>query len=287
MSTTTTLVEPTHLKWDEYRSQINWNLPDSDRWGFRRGMSPVAEMGGLSAFTILLPIGQGSPEAAEATDATFVGARGAVEFIVGDEHYVLAPRDIITIAAGTKFRYQNVDLDMALFYCAIADPEDPGEPAAQAIDHMVWDEYRGRFNWELPMASDWGYHRGSGPHLLTGQLRGHMVSILPGQSTPWHANARDISFFHLQGDVEWNLAGRLWRWDRYDIFTLPKDTAYIYSNIGLEPVLFFDIGTTPPVAGSMSKYYESDPGWPPRPDAVQLETVDGVEGQRRLVRKPT
>lgn len=285
MSTTEQQVEPVHLKWDEYRSRIDWNLPESDKWGLRRGMSPVVEMEGIKAFTILLPIGQGSPELMHEADASFVGARGDVEFTVKGKRYTLRPRDVLTIAGGTKFTYKNIGLDMTLMFGVVALPYEGFATADVPVEHMEWEDYRSSFTWHLPMASDWGYHRGSGPHVLTHQLRGHMVSILPGQSTPWHASGRDMSFFHLEGDVEWNLANRLWRWKKHDIFFNPKRTPYIYSNIGLEPVLFFDIGGSMR-PGVVTRYWDSDPGWPAGSiDAVELETAEGAEGERRLVRK--
>ncbi len=60
--------------------------------------------------------------------------------------------------------------------------------------HMVWDTYRRDFRWTLPLAEQWGYHRGSGPLIISDGLRGHTVRMPTGQTTPWHHAARDMLF---------------------------------------------------------------------------------------------
>jgi hypothetical protein len=57
-----------------------------------------------------------------------------------------------------------------------------------------------------------------------------------------------------------------------DILRIPGTMPFIYTNVGMADVLHLSFGP-PRQPGQMgaSTYYESDPGWPVRPDAKKLD----------------
>jgi mannose-6-phosphate isomerase-like protein (cupin superfamily) len=270
---------PLHLKWDDYRRSITW---EASEWGFQRGRSPALELEGVTAFATILPLGQGSRPAIAAADMVFVGGQGEVEITVNGAGYLVGSKDVLHIAAASEYSYNNVSFEPVVMFEAVGASAS-GAPLETQLDYQPWSTARRGFNWDLPMASDWGNHRGSGPHVLSQQLRGHLVQMPSSQSCPWHAGSRQTAFFQIDGVVEFHTANEVWQLNRFDLFATRR-SAYIYSNPTFESAVFFDIGGPPPPDGR-TRYFESDPGFPTRPDAIELETVVGFEGERRLVRK--
>ena len=65
------------------------------------------------------------------------------------------------------------------------------------------------------------------------------------------------------GELEFKAAGQIWALAPMDILVMPENMPYIYTNVGLSEVVFFDTrGRVKP--GAKTIYYESDPGWPAR-----------------------
>jgi hypothetical protein len=270
---------PLHLKWKDYRRNITWEDPE---WGFQRGRSPALEIEGLTSYTTLLPLGQGAHPVTAPADTVFVGGQGEVEVTVEGTGYVVGAKDVLHIAEGCEYSYKNISFDTAVLFESVGESAS-GPGLESKIEYQPWATARRVFHWDLPMASDWGNHRASGPHVMSKQVRGHLVTMPPNQSCPWHASNRQVAFFQIEGIVEFHTANDIWQLNRFDLFATRR-AAYIYNNPTFEPTLFFDIGGPAPPTGT-TRYWESDPGFPASPDAVELETVVGFEGEKRLVRK--
>jgi quercetin dioxygenase-like cupin family protein len=273
---------PIHLPWEVYRRQITWDQPGGDRWGFHRGRSPELAIEGLTAWTTLLPLGQGSPPITAPADTVLVGGQGELEVTVEQSSHLVGPRDVLHIAGGAGYSYKNVSFETVVLFEAVGEPES-GPPLDTHAVCQPWSESRGAFRWDLPMASEWGNHRSVGPHVSSGQVRGHLVQMPPFQGCPWHSSPRESVFFQLDGAVEFHTANAVWPLARFDLF-VTRRAPYIYTNSGFEPALFFDLVGLPPITGSY-RYFESDPGFPTRDDAVELEMVVDPSGEKRMVRK--
>lgn len=285
---------PVLLKWKDYRRNLAWDPSSTDSWGSHRATYPKIEADYLTGQMVLLPSAQGIAPESKTDAAIFVGAKGTVEVTVDNRTFLIGPRDVLAIPAETAYQYANVDLDAALLFTLIAKGRPDGladtvDVASRVEDwpessrtpiYMPWQEVRCHFTWHLPRAEKWGWHRGSGPHFFCGPIRGHLVRQPSAQSCPWHAPTRDLIFLQLDGEVEFNAAGRRWHLEPLDLLMMPANTPYVYTNIGLIESLFCDTGGRAP-AGTASVYYESDPGWPVDPAAEILETVSGHEGEPR------
>jgi mannose-6-phosphate isomerase-like protein (cupin superfamily) len=259
----------------------------AENWGLQQILHPEVEARNLKARLVTVPAAQSRPTQAQAVDVVFVGINGELEFKVGTGTHLLERYDIVTIAAGTPYEYRNVGFDDALMFEATGPGDGHNKQARLAATppgscvYWKWEEYRRGFHWQLPLANTPGNHRGSGPHVTTRTLLGHLVRQLPGQSCPWHAPARDLIFLQLRGEVVFTAAGAEWPLKPFDVFMMPEDTPYIYSNPGSQEMLFFDIGGPRP-SGKDNVYYAGDPGWPPAPDAPRLELQFSPTGEARL-----
>ncbi len=282
---------PVLLKWNEYRRALVW---DSSAWGFHRGWYQEIDADQLTGQVILLPAAQGIRPEAKPGASVFVGVKGDVAITVQEMTYVVGAYDVLSIPANMPFSYVNIDLESALLFMMVAKAGKAAEgtPASLGDWHespkspvyMPWQEVRRQFTWQLPRAEGWGSHRGTGPHVFSGTLSGHLVREPSAQSSPWHAPSRDIIFIQLAGEVEFTAAGRRWHLEPLDLFMMPANVPYVYTNIGLVESLFCDTGGRVR-AGSTTVYWESDPGWPIGTQAEVLETEAAPDGGRRAVKR--
>jgi quercetin dioxygenase-like cupin family protein len=272
--------EPILLKWEQYRRSIRWQEPQADQWGFHRGHYPEIVLDGLHGQLVLVPLGQSSPSLSSPFESVVVGVAGETEFYIGSNTYLLQQYDIIILDSNTPYTYANIGLTNALFFqysstSVAADEAAPetgqsstADPAV-GVTHVTWEENRRQFHWGLPLADTWGSHRFSGPHIRSKTLGGHLVRHPTGQSNPWHTGEVDAGVLLLLGESEFSMAGRIWPLKPLDILMIPANTPFIYTNVGLSEVLHLSFSRKlQPGSGT---YYESDPGWPVRPDARKLD----------------
>jgi quercetin dioxygenase-like cupin family protein len=111
-----TTLEPTHMKWEEYRRDFHWTLPLAEHWGYHRGSGPLIMMEGLRGHTVRMPTGQTTPWHYAARDMLFMGISDEVEFKAGNKKMPLGPRDWIIVPAGTPYTYTNYGLKECLFF---------------------------------------------------------------------------------------------------------------------------------------------------------------------------
>lgn len=270
---------PVHLRWERYRRALRWGERSGTASGLQLGEYPSVDASALSGRMSLLPPGQGSPTQAHEGDTFFLGVQGQVEVEVGADKKDLGAHDILRIAAGTGYRYVNVGLEHALLFTVRENPAAPARGERPEVDttdggpgeYMSWAQNRRSFRWQAPLSDRVGYQRHSGPYVYSRLLGGHMVRMSPGQGSPWHAVPSDLLFVQLLGEVDFSAAGCVWPLEPRDILLLPANTPYIYTNVGLSEVLFFDIAAKRP-PGVRNTYYESDPGWPVRSEVAVLDT---------------
>jgi quercetin dioxygenase-like cupin family protein len=272
---------PILLKWDDYRRGIKWE----SQGGSHLGKYPDIEGDSYRARMVMVPVAQGSGAFTSPEETVYIGVEGEVEVSLGSERHLLKPNDLLFVTANAAISYKNVGLDTALI-CEIVSKShneaNAGAEVSTTTKFMDWEDVRREFHWNLPYAETWGYHRGSGPHILTTKFRGHMVRQPPAQGCPWHATTRDIFVLQLKGEIEWTAAGQKWPLIPRDLFIMRPGIPYVYTNLGMSEAIFFDIGGPVPKNSGGTVYWKSDPGWPVRPDAELLPTELGPEGERRV-----
>jgi quercetin dioxygenase-like cupin family protein len=243
------------------------------------GEYPAVETDRLSARTIVVPPCHfGIPVAGE-SENIYVGIEGSIEVVLeGDEVFTIGPRDVLRLCSGTPHYLSNSAFSHSLVgrFSALLPQKPTGE--FPKVELLKWDEYKRAIAWNLPLADQWGMHRGQAPYLISEVVKGHTVLQPPGQSTPWHLTSRDLIFVGLSGSVEFAAAGQVWALGAADLFMLPGNIPYRYSNHALETAVFFDIGSVygtdmdPPTR----VYFQRDPGWPVDLDTPELETEFSV-----------
>lgn len=279
--------DPVYMRWDDYRGAFKWVSGSENAPGTNRIEYPAVEAPMARGRLIVLPTGQSAAKQTRDTDTVYLGIEGDVEFTVGANRLVLKPLDIVSIPAGSSYSYVNLGLANAQL-CGIYAKEDgsPSAPGAAkaAIEstHMRWQEYRRDFHWTLPLAEHWGYHRGSGPLIITNGLRGHTVRMPTGQTTPWHFAARDMLFMGISDEVEFKAGGKAMPLGPRDWIIVPAGTPYTYTNYGLAECVFFSIGGKLP-PGKKGTYFSEDPGWPIRADAPTMVVEIDAHGDARVV----
>ncbi|HSV83880.1 MAG TPA: hypothetical protein VLK85_32180, partial [Ramlibacter sp.] len=232
---------------------------------------------------ILVATGQSAPTRTRDVDTVYQCFEGTVEVTINDARYVLNALDLLSVPAGSRYSFANCELQNALL-CEVSARNEgaPLPPGGLAPSHMVWSQYRRDFRWTLPLAEHWGYHRGSGPLIITDGLRGHTVRMPIGQTTPWHHAARDMLFMGIYHEVEFRAGGRSFTLGPRDQLTVPAGTPYCYTNHGLDEVVFLSIGGKLP-AGKKGTYYARDPGWPIDPATPIIEVFVDKYGDAKVV----
>ena len=276
--------DPVYQRWQDYRRAFSWHGSGNNA---RRLEYPAVEAALVRSHLIVVPAAQACPERRDDGDVVYLAAAGEVEFTVGANRFLLKPLDIITVPAGTTYGYANLGLANAILCGVFAKPAQGERGASKASSgsaplHMVWEQYRRDFRWTLPLAERWGYHRGSGPLIISDGLRGHTVRMPPGQTTPWHAPARDMVFMGISDEVEFKAGGHEWPLGPRDFLIVPAGTPYTYTNYGLAECVFFSIGGKLE-PGKKAIYYADDPGWPVRSDARIIEVEIDKHGDARVV----
>ncbi|ABE36818.1 cupin domain protein [Paraburkholderia xenovorans LB400] len=270
-----------YITWENYRRGFQWRTAHSEGRELHRIEYPDFDGPDFFGRLIVLPPGQRSEVRKEPGDLVLLALEGDIEVTIGANIHVLKPLDLLAIPAGTAFSMANVGLPNGVVFGTFARgdgavPEPRGE-----IQHMVWEQYRRDFRWTLPLAEQWGYHRGSGPLIRPEMLRGHTVRMPPGQTTPWHAPARDMMFMGISAEVEFAAGGGVWPLKRFDLLLIPAGTPYAYTNYGLSETVFLSIGGKLP-PGRKSTYFAEDPGWPPREGVPVIEVEIDAHGDARV-----
>ncbi len=105
-----------HMRWEEYRRNIDWRQPNSENWGSHLGAYPGIEIERLRGMMFRLPAGQAIQPEELPHDALFFGVQGEIEFQVGPDIYPLGRLDLIAVAPQRSFRYINAGFTDALFF---------------------------------------------------------------------------------------------------------------------------------------------------------------------------
>lgn len=278
--------EPVFQRWDDYRREFKLASGPEGEARFQRIEYPAIEAPLVKGRLVVVPTGKLTPPQMHDVDTVFLCVEGEVEVSISSQVYVLKPLDLLSIPAGSSYSYANSGLVQAQL-CQITAKNDPSAPAgatktAAAPHHMVWGEYRRDFGWTLPLAEQWGYHRGSGPLIISDGLRGHTVRMPIGQSTPWHYAARDMLFMGIYHEVDFAAANQVFTLTPRDFLIVPAGTPYQYTNCGLHEVVFFSIGGKLP-PGKKGTYFDGDPGWPIRADAKTIQVEIDKAGDAKVV----
>jgi quercetin dioxygenase-like cupin family protein len=272
--------EPFYQLWKDYRRNFTWAGSGN---GYHRMEYPAVPGASFDGRMLVLPTGQGIEEMVAQGDIVYQLFDGDVDFVVDGALYPSGYLDLIAIPAGSTFSCTNVGLTNAVLCGLFAHPDSATGDTATAVEHMVWDAYKRDFRWTLPLAEQWGYHRGSGPLIRPPGLRGHTVRMIPGQSTPWHYAPRDLMFMPIDGEVEFEAANGVWPLGKWDMLLVPAFTPYKWSNYGLKEVVFLSIGGKLE-PGKKGAYFDGNPGWPIRPDASRLAIEIDVYGDAKVVK---
>jgi len=274
--------DPVFQAWEAYRGLFKWS---GEAAGSHRLEYPALEASLANLRLIMVPTGQSAPPRTRDVDTVYQCFEGSIEVTIGEDRYVLNALDLLSVPAGSRYSYSNCELSNALICEVSARNEGPAAQASGAKPiHMVWAEYRRDFKWTLPLAEQWGYHRGSGPLIITDGLRGHTVRMPTGQTTPWHHAARDMLFIGIHHEVEFRAGGRSFTLGPRDKLIVPAGTPYCYTNHGLQEVVFLSIGGKLP-PGRKGTYYAQDPGWPVNPATPTIEVFVDQYGDAKVVDK--
>lgn len=269
--------KPVCLRWEDAHRKFDWVSSEDGQPEFRWLEYPFVQGNHIGGRLLMVPSAH-HRVATEATDSMLYCTEGHVEVTIGDRTHELKRFELLSIPADTPYRCTNYTFSPALFCLIVADGKDgDGKPG-----HLVWENYRRDFQWTLPLADQFGYHRASGPFLDNGTLHAHTAWQLAGQSTPWHLVPRDLLFVGTHNSVEFQAAGRRWPLGPRDILLMPAETPYAYTNYGVSEAIFLSIGgkTLP---GKKGAYFTGDPGWPARPDAERLVTETDIYGNARVI----
>jgi quercetin dioxygenase-like cupin family protein len=270
-----------YITWEDYRRGFQWHTDAGERRQLHRMEYPDFNGPDFSGRLIVVPCGQGCNVRKDAGDVVLLGIEGDVEVIIGSTIYPLKPLDLLAIPAGTAYSYANVGLSNGVFFGTFAKGEGAVKEVRGDVEHMIWEQYRRDFRWTLPLAEQWGYHRGSGPLIKPPMLRGHTVRIPTGQTTPWHYAARDMMFMGISGEVEFAAGGEVWAIKPFNLLLIPAGTPYKYTNYSLTETVFLSIGGKLP-PGQKGTYFSSDPGWPISADAKTMEVEIDAYGDARV-----
>lgn len=256
------------VAWTGYRRQLAWQDTESD--GFRIALGPSIQARGLSARLIRLPPGPGGTGAYldSASDRIWLQVRGDLELGIGAVDLALAARDLAYLPAGEPLRLTSIGEAEAVGLEITIEPTG-GEPevAAPAAFAHRWADYAPRVRWDLPLARQWGFARGSFPPISIPGAWAHLMRHLPGQSAPVHSIPTDLIFIGLEEIAEFEILGETYNLGPYDLMVVPADTPYKYSNYGFAEAIFLDVGLTA-APGHRSRYFIDKEGNDDRePDA--------------------
>lgn len=116
-----------------------------------------------------------------------------------------------------------------------------GSDSQPQVTFLEWSQQRPDWTVEpLPLADQFGWHRGHYGLLEGTNVRTRVVSLPFGQSSPPHSVGHEIIIFQLEGQTVF-LVGpdrTRFRLGRYDALFIPADVVYEYWNAGPENVLF-------------------------------------------------
>jgi gentisate 1,2-dioxygenase len=213
------------------------------------------EAHGLSARVIRLPAG---PEGCDSDlvskdDHIWLQIRGELKLSAGNNRFDLSPRDLIYLPADQPLTLMTIGPDEAMVLELSVTTSECAAGSQPAILHAYRD-YASRVSWDLPLARQWGYVRGSFPAIRTPTAWAHLMRMLPGQTAPVHSIPSDLIFIGLEESTEFEILNATYELGPYDLMVVPADTPYKYSNYGFSESIFLDFGLSAP-AGRSARYF--------------------------------
>ena len=263
-----------HIIWREYRRLGMWNTTDAGVWGNHHAVYPRVVGDRFYSEVLYVPAGQGTSVRTVESTTVLSGIEGSVVVEIGDSRFKLNAFDMLVLPRASRYRALNEQFDGALVLSVVGE-SDGAKDVDEDLDMPTlidWASSQRLFHRNLPLADVWGFHRSPGPVTRSNVLRGHMNRMPAGQTSPWHGVPRGLLFLQLAGELELACGGGTWPLSPRDMLYIPPNVPYSYSNFGMSESVFLDIGAPPLRAGLSTVYYESDPGWPVRDDAVVMFT---------------
>ncbi|CAN5326148.1 hypothetical protein BH09PSE6_BH09PSE6_08850 [soil metagenome] len=278
--TNSKLRRPISLRWAEAKLGAEWiegttKDPHSQAFAYAMLQAPETTMR-----PILIPSGTTYSGGQAKADKVFLIMDGALDITVDDRAESYGEHDLVAVTAGTRFTLANPGLDGAVV-CEIAAKTNARTDVDAAPPAMRFQEYKNRFSWTLPWAERFGYHRGSGPLIVTDEIRGHTVRMPVGQATPWHYAARDLMFMGIHNEVTFMADGQSFPLRRFDMLLIPSGVPYSYKNVDFGEAFFISIGGKL-IPGNKGTYFDADPGYPVNPAARTLEVYIDANGDAKL-----
>ncbi|MGW4335718.1 cupin domain-containing protein [Rhodococcus koreensis] len=224
----------------------------------------------LQGRLVRVPAGQASPLHRTPADTIFVALAGEVEFTVGEDRALLKPFDLMQIPGDAPRSYFNFGLTDAIFFAVQARPPqgqpyeviyrqdelEAGWTAPDDLDvtHLKWEDYRRQIIYRGGLVHQFGSHRGVFPHIQATSMKGHVVRVPGGQSSPWHTVGGDVTFVGLHGEIEVYADKEVYSLGPLDVLVLPPPM-YALQNVGLSDGLYFSINAKSPTPTKI-EYFE-------------------------------
>jgi mannose-6-phosphate isomerase-like protein (cupin superfamily) len=120
------VTDAVRMAWRDARRSFHWNLPYADIWGYHRGSGPFFVSNKLRGHMVRQPMNQGCPWHAPTRDLAFVQLSGEVSWTAAGGAWLLQPRDLFIMPAGTPYVYANHGENEAIFF-DIGGPRPPGK----------------------------------------------------------------------------------------------------------------------------------------------------------------
>jgi mannose-6-phosphate isomerase-like protein (cupin superfamily) len=241
------------ISWMDHRRHLEWRQGTSP--GFRFAAGPPVEAEGLSARIIRLPAGpEGSgPDLACQSDRIWLQVRGEVKLVAGTTQFQLSPWDLAYLPALQPLTLMTIGAAEAMALEVIVPTPGNQEDSPTPILH-AYKDYASQVSWDLPLARDWGYVRGSFPAIRTPTAWAHLMRLLPGQTTPVHSVPSDLIFIGLDESADFEILDSSYTLGRYDMMVVPADMPYKYSNFEFSEAIFLDVGLSAPT-GRKARYF--------------------------------
>jgi hypothetical protein len=241
------------ISWVEYRRRIEWRQGNSS--GFRVAVGPRVEAHGLWARVIRLPAG---PDGCDSDldsqyDRIWLQVRGKLELTSGDTRLFLSSRDLAYLPGRQPLTLMTVGSAEAIAL-EVSVPTAERTPDSELPILHAYRDYASQVSWDLPLARQWGYIRGSFPAIRTPTAWAHLMRMLPAQTSPVHSIPSDLIFIGLEETTEFEILGSYYELGPCDLMIVPAETPYKYSNYGFSETIFLDVGLAAP-AGHTARYF--------------------------------